>query len=96
MFKIAKIALVAISLGVGAASTPAFAVSARGVAAGEGQTRELLRLMDTDKNGRVSRQEFMRFMEAEFDRLDVDHSGELTVKELSHFHFYPSHPGAHR
>jgi Ca2+-binding EF-hand superfamily protein len=43
----------------------------------------LLLLMDTDKNGRVSRQEFMKFMEAEFDRLDKDKSGDLDVKELA-------------
>lgn len=85
MFKIANIALVTIALVVGAVSTPAFAASERGAAAGEELARELLRLMDTDKNGKVSRQEFMRFMEAEFDRLDVDHSGELTVRELSRF-----------
>lgn len=96
MFKMAKIALVTMALVVGAAATPAFAVSARGVAAGEAQARQLLRLMDTDKNGRVSRQEFMRFMEAEFDRMDVDHNGELTVQELAKFPSGGSHPGPHR
>jgi len=97
MFKIAQIALVTTALVVGAASTAALAVTARGVTAGEGLAREMLKLMDTDKNGRVSRQEFMRYMEAEFDRLDVDHSGELTVQELSKLPYsYGSHPGAHR
>src|SRR5208283_459068 len=43
----------------------------------------LLRLMDTDRNGRVSKAEFMHFMAEEFDRLDVDHSGELDPEELS-------------
>ena len=95
MFKTAKIALVTIAL-VGAAAAPsALAVTKRGVVAGETYARQLLQLMDTDKNGKVSRHEFMRFMEAEFDRLDVDHSGELTVEELAK---YPSniHPGPHR
>jgi hypothetical protein len=32
----------------------------------------LLLLMDTNQNGRISKQEFMTFMEAEFDRLDTD------------------------
>ena len=96
MFKIAKIALVTMALVGAAASTPAFAVSKRGVAAGETYARQLLQLMDTDKNGKVSRAEFMRFMEAEFDRLDVDHNGELTVQELARFPSYGSHPGAHR
>jgi hypothetical protein len=95
MSKIAKIALVTISLVAGAASTPAFAVSRRAVAQGEKETQQLLRLMDLDQNGRVSKQEFMQFMEAEFDRLDVDRSGELTVKELSkaRFRYSPPHPG---
>ena len=38
--------------------------------------------MDTDKNGKVSKQEWMKFMEAEFNRLDKDKSGELTPQEL--------------
>jgi len=94
MLRIALIGSVATALVL--AGTPAFAVSARGVAAGEAWARQILPLMDTDKNGRVSRQEFMRFMEAEFDRLDVDHSGELTVKELSAFPSAAGHPGPHR
>ena len=94
MFKIAKIALVTMPLVAGAASSAAFALNARNVAAGEAWARQMLQLMDTDKNGRVSRQEWMRFMEAEFDRLDVDHSGELTVRELSRFPY--SRPGPHR
>ena len=52
MFKIAKVVLVTIVLVIGVASTPVFAASARGVAAGEAQARELLKLMDTDKSGR--------------------------------------------
>jgi Ca2+-binding EF-hand superfamily protein len=38
--------------------------------------------MDADKNGRISRQEWMSFMEAEFNKLDKDGSGELDPKEL--------------
>jgi Ca2+-binding EF-hand superfamily protein len=44
--------------------------------------QELLLLMDADKNGKISKQERMKFMEAEFDRLDKDKSGELTPHEL--------------
>ena len=32
---------------------------------------------------KISKQEFMSFMEAEFDRLDKDKSGELDPKELT-------------
>jgi EF-hand domain pair len=93
MSKVAKIALVTISLVAGAASGPAFAQSVWALEQGKKETRQLLRLMDTDQNGRVSKAEFMRFMEAEFDRLDVDHSGELSVQELSHFYYRRSYPG---
>jgi EF hand len=41
---------------------------------------ELLLLMDTDKKGKISKQEWMKFMEAEFDRLDQDKTGELDPK----------------
>jgi co-chaperonin GroES (HSP10) len=45
--------------------------------------KQLLLAMDTDKNGKISREEWMKFMEAEFDRLDTNHNGELDVKELT-------------
>ena len=43
----------------------------------------LLPLMEADRRGRVSRQEYMKFMAAEFDRLDKAKSGELDVKVLT-------------
>ena len=43
----------------------------------------LLPLMEADRHGRVSRQEYMKFMAAEFDRLDKAKSGELDVKVLT-------------
>lgn len=95
MLKIAKIALVTVPLVVGAAWNPAFAVSTRGVAAGESWARQMLQLMDTDKDGRVSREEWMRFMAAEFDHLDVNHDGYLSVRELSRFP-YSYRSGPHR
>jgi len=57
------------------------------VVAGEVEAKKLLLLMDKDANGKVSRQEFMSFMEAEFDRLDKDKNGELDVKELTQMQF---------
>jgi Ca2+-binding EF-hand superfamily protein len=52
------------------------------LAIADGNVKELLLLMDADKNGRISRQEWMSFMEAEFNKLDKDGSGELDPKEL--------------
>jgi Ca2+-binding EF-hand superfamily protein len=44
--------------------------------------KELLLLMDVDKNGKISKQEWMKFMQAEFDKLDKEKKGELDRKEL--------------
>ena len=44
--------------------------------------KELLLLMDTDGNGRISKHEWMNFMEAEFNQLDKEGKGELDPKEL--------------
>lgn len=60
------------------------------VALGEDEVKQLLALMDTDKNGKISKAEFMKFMEAEFDRLDKDKSGELDPKELTQSQVRPS------
>jgi Ca2+-binding EF-hand superfamily protein len=49
---------------------------------GQDEVAQLLLLMDTNKNGRISKDEWMKFMSDEFDRLDTDKSGQLDVKEL--------------
>ena len=68
-------------LGTAAAQTPdAKAQDKLGL--GEDEVKQLVLLMDADKNGKISKDEYMRFMAAEFERLDKDKSGELDVKEL--------------
>ena len=67
---------------------PAPKIDLKKVAAGEREARKMLLLMDTDKSGKVSKQEFMSFMEAEFERLDVNKDGELDVKELTQSQVY--------
>jgi len=52
------------------------------VAIASEKCKEILTLMDTDKNGKISKQEWMKFMEAEFDRLDTKKTGEIDQKEL--------------
>jgi hypothetical protein len=53
------------------------------LALGEAEVKQLLLLMDADNKGKISRQQWMRFMEAEFDRLDENKSGELDIKEIT-------------
>jgi hypothetical protein len=50
---------------------------------GEDTVKQLLPLMNADTKGMVSKQEYMKFMEAEFERLDKNKKGELNVKELT-------------
>ena len=47
------------------------------LALGENAAKDLLLLIEPDKNGKISRQAWMRFMGEEFDRLDKDKKGEL-------------------
>ena len=58
---------------------------------GEDEVKQLLLLMDSDKDGKVSKQEWMTYMEAEFDRLDKAKNGQLDIKELSQSTLRVSH-----
>jgi CRISPR/Cas system-associated endonuclease Cas3-HD len=62
------------------------------LALGQNEVRQLLLLMDADQSGKISKQEWMKFMEAEFDRLDKDKKGQLDVKELRQSKLRVSHP----
>jgi hypothetical protein len=53
------------------------------VQAGQPEVKQLLFLMDTDKDGKISKAEFMNFMASEFDNLDTNHDGVLDVRELT-------------
>jgi EF hand len=87
MPRIWKVALAAAL--TAAASMPASGNSERLSAAGEKHVLQLMRLMDRDRNVRVTKEEFMQFVEAEFDRLDANRSGDLSTKELSQSRIYP-------
>ena len=43
---------------------------------------EVLFLMDADRNGKISKKDFMNRMEAVFDRLDKDRHGELDPRQF--------------
>ena len=68
----------------------------KNIAAGEREAKQLLLLMDRDQSGKVSKQEFMSFMEAEFERMDINKDGELDVKELTGFRLVPHGGSPHR
>jgi hypothetical protein len=53
------------------------------VQSADAETKQLPLLMDVDRNGKVSKQDFMTFMEAEFNRLHTNKDGELDVHELT-------------
>jgi hypothetical protein len=47
------------------------------VALAQPKVIEVLLLMDPDRNGKISKRDFMNLTEAVFDRLDKDNKGEL-------------------
>jgi EF hand len=59
------------------------------LAAGEEYCKKLLLLMDKNKDGKVSREEFMNYMQAEFDRLDRLKDGQLDATELTRLEVRP-------
>jgi len=79
-------------LGTAVAQRAAVSKSQDKLALGEPEVTQLLLLMDTDKSGKISKQEWMKFMEAEFDRLDKDKKGQLDAKELEQSKLRVSHP----
>jgi Ca2+-binding EF-hand superfamily protein len=86
--------LTASGAAVGTAAAQAAADKSKDkVALGEADVKQLLLLMDADKNGKISKDEYMKFMEAEFNRLDIDKNGELDVKELTQSTFRVVHSG---
>jgi uncharacterized membrane protein YdfJ with MMPL/SSD domain len=68
---------------VASASSAETAEREKRLAAATEAAKQLLLAMDTDKNGKISKEEWTKFMEEEFDRLDTNHNGELDVKELT-------------
>jgi hypothetical protein len=79
-------AAAAVVLAAGSAMASIEPPSQSVLARGETEAKRLILLMDRDHSGMVSREEFMMFMGAEFDRLDKNHNGELDVKELTQTH----------
>jgi len=47
------------------------------------EVKELLLLMDSNASGKISKEEWLKFMEAEFDRLDKGKTGKVDLKDIS-------------
>ena len=58
---------------------------------GEDEVKQLLLLIGGDENGKITKQAWMKFMEAEFDRLDKDKSGDVDAKDLAQSRLRVSH-----
>jgi EF-hand domain pair len=80
---IAVLVVIGTMLGTAAAQKASVPKPQNKLAMAEDEVKHLLSLMDSDRKGMISKQEFMKFMEAEFERLDKDKRGELNVKELT-------------
>jgi EF hand len=64
------------------------------LALGEDEVKQLLLLIDTNKSGKITKQQWMKFMDAEFDRLDTNKTGELDARELAQSRLRVSHFGS--
>ena len=94
VWSIAAIAVMVLSLsllGNAAAQKASVPKPQNKLAMGEDDVRHLLSLMDADENGIVSKREFMKYMEAQFERLDKKKIGQLNVKELTQSTLSASH-----
>jgi Ca2+-binding EF-hand superfamily protein len=76
------ITVVAATLAVQAAPALAQTFSKNTESMVDSSIRRLLRQMDRDKNGTVSKGEFLRHFSERFDRLDVNHNRRLEADEL--------------
>jgi hypothetical protein len=88
---IAVLVVISTMLGNAAAQKASVPKPQNKLALGEDGVKQLLPLMNTDTKGMISKQEFMTFMEAEFERLDKNKKGELSVKELTQSSLTASH-----
>jgi hypothetical protein len=72
--------------GAGIAADPAKALV--GTPDANYYTQGMIDRIDANKDGKVSKAEFMRFASAEFNYLDRDKSGMLDTKKMTHMKMY--------
>jgi biopolymer transport protein ExbD len=83
-----------VMLGTAVAQKAAVPKAQDKLALAENEVKQLLLLVNADENGKISKQEWMKFMEAEFERLDKGKTGQLEVKELTQSKLRVSHFGS--
>jgi len=66
-----------------AAQKASFPKPQNNLALAEPTVKQLLPLMPTNNDGKLSKQQYMTFLEAEFDRLDSQRAGQLDVAALT-------------
>lgn len=76
------IAVISALFAVQADLAPALAFSKNTESMADASVRRLVRQMDKDKNGTVSKGEFLRFFSERFDQLDVNGDRRLAADEL--------------
>jgi hypothetical protein len=91
MLLVGILAVTGVTLPSGVAQKAAARKPQDKLALGEEEVKQLLLLIDTEKKGKISKQEWMKFMEAEFDRLDKSKNGELDLEELTQSRLRVSH-----
>jgi uncharacterized protein YneF (UPF0154 family) len=57
----------------------------------EQHAKELMVLIKPDKEGMVTKEQWMKFMSEEFDRLDTNHDGKINQKDLQESMLWGSH-----
>ena len=82
---VATIAVLAAAAGV--TSSTMAAEAAKG-GPGATYTKALITKMDVNRDGKVTKAEFMKFVEAEFDYLDKDKSGQLDTSEVMNKEYF--------
>ncbi len=93
MFKRAKVASMTVALGIlfalGAVQNTAVPQKSAvpkprdNLVLGEDEVKRLMLRIDPNERGKITKQKWVKFMEAEFDRLDKNKSGELDARELA-------------
>ena len=57
----------------------------------EEHAKQLLLLMHPDEYGMVTKEQWMKFMDEEFHRLDTNHDGKINLEDLEKSQLWQTH-----